>query len=124
MAVRIAGTTIPNEKRVEIALTYIFGIGKVLSGKILKASGVDLNTRVKDLKEEISALKEFMKTRPCLDEASEVEKEQTHYVIEKNLAKWLGIGLGILFAVLLILVAGKEGIELVAYAYKCFREVQ
>ncbi len=52
MAVRIAGVTIPNEKRVEIALTYIFGIGRTTSNKILKQTKIDHNTRVKDLKEE------------------------------------------------------------------------
>ncbi len=52
MAVRIAGVTIPNEKRVEIALTYIFGIGRTTSNKILEQTKIDHNTRVKDLKEE------------------------------------------------------------------------
>ena len=52
MAVRIAGVMIPNEKRVEIALTYIFGIGRVTSNKILVTAKIDKNTRVKDLKEE------------------------------------------------------------------------
>ncbi len=52
MAVRIAGVTIPNEKRVEIALTYIYGIGKTTSQKILEDLKIDLNERVKDLKEE------------------------------------------------------------------------
>jgi small subunit ribosomal protein S13 len=52
MAVRIAGVTIPNEKRVEIALTYIFGIGLATSQKILKQANVNLSSRVKDLTEE------------------------------------------------------------------------
>jgi small subunit ribosomal protein S13 len=52
MAVRIAGVTIPNEKRVEIALTYIFGIGQTTSQKILKEIKIDPNTRVKDLSDE------------------------------------------------------------------------
>lgn len=52
MAVRIAGVTIPNEKRVEIALTYIFGIGNKKSVEILEKAKVDLNIRVKDLKDE------------------------------------------------------------------------
>lgn len=52
MAVRIAGVTIPNEKRVEIALTYIFGIGLTTSQKILDQGQVDPNIRVKDLTEE------------------------------------------------------------------------
>ena len=51
MAVRIAGVTIPNNKRVEIALTYIFGIGKKQSEKILKTSNIDPNIRVQKLSE-------------------------------------------------------------------------
>ena len=48
---RISGVDIPREKRVEIALTYIFGIGLPSSKKILAATGVDPNIRVKDLSE-------------------------------------------------------------------------
>ncbi len=46
---RIKGIDIPNEKRIEIALTYIYGIGRSLSNKILKAAKVDINKRAKDL---------------------------------------------------------------------------
>ncbi len=49
---RIAGVDLPKEKRVEIGLTYIFGIGKPTSIQILKEAGVDPNTRVKDLTED------------------------------------------------------------------------
>lgn len=52
MAVRIAGVIIPNEKRVEIALTYIYGIGRPVSNKILQSAKVSPDTRVKDLSEE------------------------------------------------------------------------
>lgn len=45
MAVRIAGVNIPDEKRVEIALTYIYGIGKTRSNQILEKVGIDKNTR-------------------------------------------------------------------------------
>ena len=48
---RIAGVDLPNEKRVEIGLTYIFGIGLSTSKKILAATGVNPDTRVKDLTE-------------------------------------------------------------------------
>ena len=48
---RIAGSNLPNEKRVEIGLTYIFGIGKSLSNKILKELKINPDTRVKDLQE-------------------------------------------------------------------------
>lgn len=46
---RIAGTNIPNEKKIEFALPYIFGIGQTLSRRILKAAGIDGNIRTKDL---------------------------------------------------------------------------
>ena len=48
---RIAGVDIPNEKRVEIGLTYIYGIGRVRSNKILAETGINPDTRVKDLTE-------------------------------------------------------------------------
>jgi len=49
MAARIAGVILPNEKRIEIALTYIYGIGTASAAKILKETGIDGNTRTKDL---------------------------------------------------------------------------
>mgnify|MGYP001572608876 CR=1 FL=1 len=49
---RISGVNIPNEKRIEVALTYIYGIGLTSSQKILKKSGVNSNARVKSLSEE------------------------------------------------------------------------
>lgn len=49
---RIAGVDIPNDKRVVISLTYIFGIGKPLAQEILKKAAVDEDTRVKDLTED------------------------------------------------------------------------
>ncbi len=49
---RIAGVDLPREKRVEIGLTYIYGIGLHTSKAILEKAGVDPNTRVKDLSEE------------------------------------------------------------------------
>lgn len=49
---RISGVDLPNEKRVEIALCYIFGIGRTLSSKILETCVINPDTRVKDLKEE------------------------------------------------------------------------
>jgi small subunit ribosomal protein S13 len=52
MAVRIAGVTIPNDKRVIIALTYIYGIGPTKAAQVVGMSGVNPNTRVKDLSEE------------------------------------------------------------------------
>ena len=49
---RIAGVDLPREKRVEIGLTYIYGIGRKLSNDILKKTGVNPDTRVKDLTED------------------------------------------------------------------------
>ena len=55
---RIAGVDLPNEKRVEIGLTYIFGIGLSTSKKILAATGINPDTRVRDLTEdEVSTLR-------------------------------------------------------------------
>ncbi len=49
---RILGVDIPKEKRIEIALTYLYGVGRALSNKILKEVQVDFNKRAKDLTEE------------------------------------------------------------------------
>jgi small subunit ribosomal protein S13 len=58
---RIAGVDLPRDKRVEISLTYIYGIGRSTSGDILQQAGVDANTRVKDLAEdEIARLREII----------------------------------------------------------------
>lgn len=56
---RLAGVNIPDNKRVEIALTYIHGVGATTSKKLLKTTGIDPNVRVKDLTEaEISKVRE------------------------------------------------------------------
>ena len=58
---RIAGVDIPNEKRVEIGLTYIYGIGRVRSNKILAATGINPDTRVKDLTEDdVAKLRDYI----------------------------------------------------------------
>ena len=58
---RIAGVDLPNDKRVEIGLTYIFGIGLTTSKKILADTGINPDTRVKDLTEDdISKLREYI----------------------------------------------------------------
>ena len=58
---RIAGVDLPNSKRVEIGLTYIYGIGRVTSNKILEATGIDPDIRVKDLTEEqIGQIRDYM----------------------------------------------------------------
>ena len=58
---RIAGVDLPKEKRVEIGLTYIFGIGRTTSGKILAKTGISPDTRVKQLtEEEVAKLREVI----------------------------------------------------------------
>ena len=65
---RIAGVDLPPNKRVEIGLTYIFGIGRPSSGKILETAKVDRNTRVKDLSED-----EVSRIRKTIQDQYEVE---------------------------------------------------
>ncbi|MET8244714.1 30S ribosomal protein S13 [Streptomyces sp. NPDC005202] len=58
---RVSGVDIPREKRVEVALTYVFGIGRTLSKQTLAATGVNPNTRVRDLSEEqLVAIREYV----------------------------------------------------------------
>lgn len=68
MAVRIAGVMIPNDKRVEIALTYVYGIGRVTSNNVLTTAKIDKNTRVKDLKED-----EINRLRALIEKDMKVE---------------------------------------------------
>jgi len=65
---RIAGVDLPREKRVEIALTYIFGVGRTRSKEALAATGVNPSTRVRDLDEQ-----DLVKLRDYLDENFQVE---------------------------------------------------
>jgi small subunit ribosomal protein S13 len=61
---RIAGVNIPLNKRAEIGLTYVFGIGRSEANKILKETGVDPNTQIKDLTEdEVVKLREAVESR-------------------------------------------------------------
>ena len=58
---RVSGVDIPREKRVEVALTYVFGIGRTLSQLTLAETGMDPNTRVRDLSEEqLVAIREYV----------------------------------------------------------------
>lgn len=58
---RIAGIDLPREKRIEIALTYIYGIGRSAANKILKETGINPDTRVRNLTEdEASKLREYI----------------------------------------------------------------
>ncbi|HAA79283.1 MAG: 30S ribosomal protein S13 [Microbacteriaceae bacterium] len=60
---RLAGVDIPREKRVEIALTYIYGVGRTRSKQTLEVTGIDPNTRVKDLTDDqLLKLREHIET--------------------------------------------------------------
>jgi len=65
---RIAGVDLPREKRVEIALTYIYGLGRATSNELLAKTGVNPDTRVRDLTEE-----EIAKLREVIDRDYKVE---------------------------------------------------
>ena len=65
---RLSGVDIPREKRVEISLTYIYGIGRTTSQKILDSSGIDRDTRVRDLTED-----EVNRLRVYIDQNLKVE---------------------------------------------------
>lgn len=65
---RIAGVDLPREKRVEIGLTYIYGIGRSLSSEILEKTGISPDVRVKDLTEEQAA-----KLREAIENSYNVE---------------------------------------------------
>ena len=67
---RIAGVEVPSDKPVEIALTYIYGIGRTTSQKILAATGITPGVRVKDMAEE-----DLAKIRQLIDQSYTVEGE-------------------------------------------------
>ena len=69
---RLAGVDLPKDKRIEIGLTYIYGIGRTSANKILAEAGINPDTRVKDLTEEEEA-----KLRECLE----------NYVVEGDLRR-------------------------------------
>jgi len=83
---RIAGVDIPREKRVEISLCYIFGIGLTTSRKILERTRTNPDTRVKDLsEEEVNRLREF------IDRAHKVEGDLRREV-DMNIKRLIEIG--------------------------------
>jgi small subunit ribosomal protein S13 len=76
---RIAGVDLPREKRVEIGLTYIFGIGRTRSNQILEKTGINPDTRIRDLTDdEISKLRDV------------IEKE---YVVEGDLRRDIALNI-------------------------------
>ena len=70
---RIAGVDLPKEKRIEVALTYVYGIGSTSAKKILEMTGVNPDTRAKDLTDEEEA-----KLRECIDK---------NYIVEGDLRR-------------------------------------
>jgi len=76
---RIAGVDLPREKRVEVGLTYIYGVGLATSQEILKSTGINPDTRVKDLAEE-----EVTRLREILDR---------DYVVEGDLRREIGLNI-------------------------------
>ncbi|WP_410772627.1 30S ribosomal protein S13 [Fontibacillus sp. BL9] len=83
---RIAGVDLPRDKRVEIALTYIFGIGKTTSQKILSETGISPDTRVRDLTED-----EVSKLRETIDKTVKVEGDLRRE-ISLNIKRLIEIG--------------------------------
>jgi small subunit ribosomal protein S13 len=83
---RIAGIDLPREKRVEIGLTYIYGIGKPTAQKILADTGVNPDTRVKDLSEE-----EVNKIRNYVEHNLRVEGD-LHREVALNIKRLMEIG--------------------------------
>ncbi|OAB35124.1 30S ribosomal protein S13 [Paenibacillus glacialis] len=83
---RIAGVDLPRDKRVEIALTYIFGIGRTTSQKILEETGISSETRVRDLTED-----EVSKLRETIDKTVKVEGDLRRE-ISLNIKRLVEIG--------------------------------
>lgn len=83
---RIAGVDLPKNKRIEVALTYIYGIGRSLSRKILNELEINLDTRVKDLTED-----EVKRIRDYIEKRLKVEGELRQEVIA-NIKRLMEIG--------------------------------
>lgn len=84
--IRIAGINIPDNKRIEVALTYVYGIGLPTSQKILKDLGIDADTRTKDLSSD-----EANKLRETIEKKYRVEGELRH-VVKSNIKRLKEIG--------------------------------
>ena len=76
---RISGIDLPRDKRIEVALTYIYGIGPARAAKVLENTQIDPNTRVKDLTED--------------QEAALREAIEQHYTIEGDLRREIGMNI-------------------------------
>lgn len=84
--IRIAGINLPDEKRIEIALTYVFGIGPSTSRKLLKLLNIDMTTRTKDLSAE-----DANRLRDEIEKKYKVEGELKHEV-KMNIKRLKEIG--------------------------------
>ena len=83
---RIAGIDLPRDKRIDVGLTYIFGIGRMTSARILDKAGVDGSIRVKDLSED-----QIVKLRETIDRDHEVEGDLRKEV-SMNIKRLVDIG--------------------------------
>ena len=83
---RIAGVDLPNDKRIEIALTYIYGIGRTSADKIIADTGINPDTRVKDLTED-----EVAKIRDQIENNYKVEGDLKREV-QSNIKRLTDIG--------------------------------
>ena len=83
---RIAGVDLPNDKRIEIALTYIYGIGRTSADKIIADTGINPDTRVKDLTED-----EVAKIRDQIENTYKVEGDLKREV-QSNIKRLTDIG--------------------------------
>lgn len=83
---RIAGVDIPRDKRVEVALTYIYGIGRSRSRQILAATGINPDTRVRDLTED-----ELVRLRENIDQNYVIEGDLRREV-QQNIKRLMDIG--------------------------------
>jgi small subunit ribosomal protein S13 len=83
---RISGVDIPLNKRIEVGLTYIYGIGRVVSREILKEARVDVNIQAKDLTDqEVAAIRETIESKYTVE--GELRKE-----IQTNIKRLIEIG--------------------------------
>lgn len=83
---RIAGIDLPRNKRIEVALTYIYGVGRSLSQDVLTRAGVDPNTRTDDLTDS-----EVAKIREVIDGAYQVEGDLRR-VVSTNIKRLMDLG--------------------------------
>ena len=83
---RIIGVNIPDHKRIEIALTYIYGIGRVRSGKILSEAGIDWDKKAKDITEE-----EATQLRRIIEDQGRIEGD-LRKELQLNIKRLMDIG--------------------------------